>query len=189
MTIKLNAEQLKRIDENRAKLITARMLRKKYEDSADKIRALLDAANNAAAAADQALKDNLLETVTDAELEKARTAAKKAAEDLDFAKGLTDQLWHLTRAHDEDEIQTDIKHAREALCNQMFDAWLIEFKKDEKLLERLAAGFELYGNAIFEYNRVGWRGFLEECFGFESNERLAEPARMALIAKHKFLQD
>jgi len=186
----LNAEYLKRIDENRAKLITARMLQKKHDDASDKLRALLDAANNAADAAGQGLTDHLLNKISDAELEKLRAAARKAASDFNDAKDIKSKLSDLVRQHDESDIRANTKHAREELCNQMFEAWLAEFKEDKQLLERLMGGFAMYGDALSSgFNHVGWQRFLLACFGVEHDHQLADVAKAALISKHKFLQD
>ncbi|SCZ84785.1 hypothetical protein [Nitrosomonas mobilis] len=188
-TVKLDTVQLKRIEDNRERIVTARMLQSKHDDANDKLRNLLDKANNAADAASKGLTENLLNKISDAELEKLRIAAKKAEADFEYAKDIKEKLWYLVRQHEESDIHADTKHARELLLRQMFDAWLIEFKKDNALRERLAAGFELYGNVFSRFGHVGWQRFLAEIFGAEHNEQIAEPARAALIAKHKFLQD
>ena len=190
MTIKLNAEYLKRIDENREKLVTAQMLQKKHDDASDKLRALLDAANNAADAASKGLTYNLLNKISDAELEKLRIAAKKAESDFEYAKDIKEKLRDLVRQHEEGDIHADTRNARELLLRQMFEAWLAEFKEDKKLLERLMVGFALYGDALSSgFNHVGWQRFLVECFGVEHDHQLSDVATAALIAKHKFLQD
>lgn len=185
----LNAKYLKRIDDNREKLVTAQMLQKKHDDAADEIRARLDVANKAADAASQGLTDNLLNRISESELQKLRAAAKKAEADLEYSKDIKNKLRDLVRQHEEGDIRADTRNARELLLRQMFDAWLAEFKEDKQLLEKMAAGFELYGNVFSRFGHVGWQRFLVECFGAEHNEQIAEPARAALIAKHKFLQD
>jgi len=186
----LNAEYLKRIDDNREKLVTAQMLLKKYEDANDKLRNLLDKANNSADAANKGLTDNLLNKISDAELEKLRAAARKAASDYEESKDIKSKLWDLVRLHDESDIQANTKNARELLLRQMFDAWLSEFKEDRKLLERLMVGFAMYGDALGSgFNHVGWQRFLLACFGVEHDHQLADAATADLISKHEFLQD
>lgn len=165
------------------------MLLTKYEDANDKLRNLLDKANGAADAASKGLTDNLLNKISDAELEKLRIAAKKAEEELDYSKDIKEKLWLLVRQHDESEIQTDTKHARTALLQQLFSEWLAEFKEDKKLLERLMVGFALYGDALGSYNHIGWQRFLVECFGVEHDNQMAVTAKAALIARHAFLRD
>src|SRR5690606_15425959 len=122
----------------RAELATAKMLHQKYYDVANKVMDLEKKVNSTAEAASNGLTDNLMNKISDAELEKLRIAAKKAESDYEYSKDIRAKLWDLTTQHNEGAINASTKDARELLLKEMFQAWLAEFHEDKKLLERLA---------------------------------------------------